>query len=132
MSTKQIITIKNIKALDVERLNRKVFVFVLDVIEFTEILKQNKKEPIATELLQTATIWGENINEARSIKELPLLKSKIEIALHEADKIKYWLNLCKYSNCCPTSTTLLSELNKIIKQMKNKEIIINQLNIGHR
>ncbi len=119
MQTKQTNTIQNTKALDIELLYREVFVFILDVIEFTEILKQNKKDVIAIELLQTVTLWGESINEARNIKELPTLKSKIENALLEADKIKYWLNLCKYSNCCPTSATLLNKLDRLTEMMKS-------------
>ena len=130
MTTNRTNTIRNTKTFDIELLYRNVFVFVLDIIEFTEILKQKEKDLIAFELLQTVTLWGESINSARSVKNLSNLKSKIEIALQETEKIKYWLNLCKYSNCCPQSASLLNELDKITERMKRK-IQLNKLNISH-
>ena len=110
---------------DIEIHYRLVFVFILDAIEYSDLLKKHNKHTIANNLLQLATIWGELLNETRDINEPARLNEKLEQSQLEAKKIKYWLNLCKYSKCYPNPNNLITEINELtelITEISNKSI----------
>ncbi|MDR3226087.1 MAG: four helix bundle protein [Prevotellaceae bacterium] len=105
------------------------FNFALKIIEFTEILTENKKFTIANQLLRSGTSIGANIREAQNCESRADFIHKFKIAAKEANETEYWLLLCKNSINYPFQETLLESIyeiqkiiNKIIYTAKQKSI----------
>jgi len=98
---------------DIEVLYRQVFVFILDIIEYTDVLKKHNKHTIANKLLELTTLWGELLNASRTVIKIKSSHIKLIQAHFEADNIKYWLNLCKYSHGYPSTGTLTKDIDKL-------------------
>lgn len=96
---------------------RESFVFVLELIEFTEILEQKKKNSLAKQLLKAGTAFGEIINEARFIEKQEKYICKIKKLNKDALNIKYLLQLCKYSATYPNPDNLIADLDVLIDQI---------------
>jgi len=88
---------------------------VLQIIDFSEILEENKKFIIARQILKSGTSIGANIREAQNAESKEDFIHKIKIAAKEADETEYWLMLCKASKNYPNSEELIERLNEIIK-----------------
>ncbi len=101
-----------------EILYRKSFVFVLDMLEFNEKLKKSNKYLIASKLVKQATKLGEQIMALRFAKNTEEKKSFVKKSLIDAQKTKYLLQLCKYSESYPSPSKLLSDLDKIIENLE--------------
>jgi len=114
MSTAQ----KNIQfgneATEKDTLFRESFVFVLELIEFTELLEQRKKKSLAKQLLKAGTAFGEIINEARFTGNKEDLIIQIKKMNKSAHNIKYLLQLCKYSTGYPNPRDLLKNIDILI------------------
>lgn len=108
-----------------EILFRESFVFVLDLIRYTELLEENKKDSLAKQLFTTGTAFGEIVNEARFLEKEEKNICKIKKLKKSANSIKYLLQLCKYSASYPNPNNLISELDKLIEQILKIEQIIN-------
>jgi four helix bundle protein len=91
------------------------FQFALQIIDFSEILEENKKFIIARQILKSGTSIGANIREAQNAESKEDFIHKIKIAAKEADETEYWLMLCKASKKYPCSEELIERLNEIIK-----------------
>jgi len=102
-----------------EKLFRKSFVFVLDVIRFNELLKEKNKHSIAEKLLFEATNFGEHILTLKSSKERYLASRYYSNAIMSAQKTKYLLQLCKYSENYPNPNQLLKDVECLIKEISN-------------
>jgi len=96
---------------------RESFIFVLELIEFTELLEQKKKKSLAKQLLKTGTAFGEIINVARFIENSDNFIHKIKKLLKNALNIKYLLQLCKYSATYPNPNDLIAGLDKLIEKV---------------
>ena len=64
----------------------KSFRFALKIIEYCEILEDNKKFVIARQLLRSGTSIGANIREAQNAESKVDFVHKIKIAAKEADE----------------------------------------------
>jgi len=91
------------------------FDFALKVIDFTEVLENKKKFPMANQLFRSGTSIGANVSEAQCAESKADFIHKLKIAAKEAEETKYWLLLCKKSSNYPDSDELLNSLNSIQK-----------------
>ena len=71
--------------------------FSLAIINYCEVLEQNKKFVIAKQLLRSATSIGANVFEAQNAESKADFIHKIKIAAKEASETLYWLILCERS-----------------------------------
>ena len=99
-----------------ELLFRESFVFVLDLIQFTELLEQKGKFSLAKKLFIAGTELGEIINELRYVEKNKNYISLIKKLKKLAHNIKFLLQLCKYSEGYPNPFNLINEIEDIIKQ----------------
>ena len=96
---------------------QKTLQFSLDIIEFCELLEQQKKFIIAKQLLRSGTSIGANAFEAQNPNSKKDFINKIKIAAKELEETKYWLYLCKHSKNYPFNDELenqIIEIGKII------------------
>ncbi len=105
----------------------KSFEFALRIIEFTELLENQRKYVLANQLLKSGTSIGANIREAQNAESKADFIHKMKIAAKEGDETEYWLLLCKFSKTHPFDEQLLNNLkeilmilNKIIASSKTK------------
>jgi four helix bundle protein len=103
------------------------FEFALQIIEYCELLEDNKKYVIARQLMKSGTSIGANIREAQNAESNQDFIHKLKIAAKEADETEYWLQLCKESKNYPSPDNLITSLmsikkllDRIITTMKNK------------
>jgi four helix bundle protein len=89
--------------------------FALDIIEFSEVLEENKKVVLARQILRSGTSIGSNIREAQNAESKSDFIHKMKIAAKEADETEYWLTLCKISKNYPSDKELNEKLHSIIK-----------------
>ena len=93
----------------------KSFRFALRIIEFSELLEENKKYVIARQILKAGTSIGANIREAQSAESKADFVHKLKIADKEANELEYWLQLCKMAENYPDPRLLENELLEIKK-----------------
>ncbi len=93
----------------------KSFEFALRIIEFAEILENDRKFVIANQLLKSGTSIGANIREAQNAESKADFIHKMKIAANEVDEKEYWLLLCKFSKVLPFDESILNELSEINK-----------------
>lgn len=101
--------------------------FSLLIIEYCEILEENKRFVIANQLLKSGTSIGANIREAQNAESLNDFVHKFKIAAKEIDETMYWLELCQLSKKYPNTEYLTEKLvnifkivNKIISTSKSR------------
>lgn len=86
------------------------------IIEYTEILENERKYVIAKQLLRSGTSIGANIHEAQSAESRADFIHKLKISHKEVYKTEYWIKLALASKSYPNpSTELQSTLNSIKK-----------------
>lgn len=87
--------------------------FSLLVMEYCEILHENRRFVIENQLMRAATAIGANAMEAQNGESKPDFIHKIKIAAKEADETQYWLTLCQYGKGFPDCTYLLPKLDEL-------------------
>jgi four helix bundle protein len=97
--------------------------FALEIIDYFEILENNRKYVIANQLLKSGTSIGANILEAQSAESKADFVHKLKIADKEANETEYWLVLCKMAERYPSPTPEMVEHLKSIKNVVSKIII---------
>ena len=104
------------------------FDFALRVIEFSELLRNDRRFAIADQVLRSGCSIGANVKEAQGAESKPDFIHKMKIALKEAEETEYWLELCDYSKNYSKPGALLNDivsilkmLSKIISTSKNKQ-----------
>ncbi|MCK9413623.1 MAG: four helix bundle protein [Prolixibacteraceae bacterium] len=97
------------------------FEFALAIVEFAEILENNRKFIIANQILKSGTSIGANVREAQNAESKADFIHKMKIAAKEADETEYWLLLCHYSKNYPDTNDLQVKLTSI-KKILNKII----------
>jgi four helix bundle protein len=93
----------------------KSFRFALKIIEYSELLEENKKYVIARQILKAGTSIGANVREAQSAESKADFVHKLKIADKEANELEYWLQLCKMAENYPDPLSLENELLEIKK-----------------
>lgn len=93
----------------------KTIEFSLAVIEYCELLEQQKKFVIGRQLLRSATSIGANVHEAQNAESRTDFIHKFKIAAKEVEETKYWLILCSRSRTYPPCDHLLEALGEIEK-----------------
>ena len=93
----------------------KSFRFALKVIQYCELLEENKKFVISRQLLGSGTSIGANVREAQNSESKADFTHKIKMAAKEADETEYWLLLCKNSPSYPFEEKLLTDVRELIK-----------------
>ena len=91
------------------------FDFALLVIEYCELLEQNRKFIVARQLLKSGTSIGTNSMEAQNAESKADFIHKMRIAAKEAEETQYWLWLCDYSPNYPNCDMLISKIDEINK-----------------
>jgi four helix bundle protein len=91
------------------------FDFSLMIIEYTEVLEQNKKFVISNQLLKSGTSIGANAMEAQNAESKADFIHKMKIAAKEAEEAQYWLLLCAYSQNYPNCQHLILKLEEVAK-----------------
>ena len=72
--------------------------FSVDIIELVKYLKSNKESIISDQIGRSGTSIGANIHEAQYAQGKKDFVSKLEIALKEASKTGYWIELLRKTN----------------------------------
>ncbi len=93
----------------------KSFRFALKIIQYCELLEENKKFVISRQLLRSGTSIGANIREAQNAESKLDFIHKMKLAAKEADETEYWLLLCKNSNSYPFDDLLLYDIEELIR-----------------
>ena len=91
------------------------FQFALDIIEYAELLEENRKFALSKQLLRSGTSIGANIREAQNAESNQDFIHKLKIAAKEADETEYWLLLCKHSKNYPANENLMLKIIDIKK-----------------
>lgn len=94
---------------------KKTFDFSIEIIEYSEKLRELKKFEMASQLFRSGTSIGANSWEAQNAESRADFIHKFKIAAKEGDETNYWLELCKASKHYPDpQKSLFSELKSII------------------
>lgn len=91
--------------------------FALRIIEFSEVLRNEKRFAIADQVLRSGCSIGANVKEAQGAESKPDFIHKLKIALKEAEETEYWLELCNYSKNYPKPGSLFDEIVSILKML---------------
>lgn len=91
------------------------FDLALMVIDYCEVLQDQKRFVISNQLMKSGTSVGANIMEAQNAESKADFIHKMKVAAKQAEETQYWLTLCKYSNNYPSCDELLSKLDEINK-----------------
>ena len=98
----------------------KSFQFAVEIVEFCDLLYENKKYVIAQQLLKSGTSIGANIREAQNAEIKADFIHKMKIAAKEGSESQYWLRLCKHAKNYPECDDLLERIvviNKILSKI---------------
>lgn len=98
------------------------FEFALLIVEYTELLENERKYVIAKQLLRSGTSIGANIHEAQSAESRADFIHKLKIAHKEVYETEYWIKLALASKSYPDPDTKLSQLLMSINKILNKII----------
>lgn len=93
----------------------KSFIFAIEIVEFCDLLYENKKYVIGQQLLKAGTSIGANIREAQNTESKVDFIHKMKIAAKEADETEYWLLICNNSNSHPTNLDIIEKVNELLK-----------------
>jgi four helix bundle protein len=91
------------------------FQFALDIIEFAEILRSDKRFSFADQVLRSGCSIGANVKEAQGAESKADFIHKMKIALKEAEETEYWLELSDFSKNYPKPGKLLYDIESILK-----------------
>lgn len=93
----------------------KSFQFAIEIVEFCDLLYENRKYVIGQQLLKSGTSIGANIREAQNAESKADFIHKMKIAAKEADETEYWLSICKNSSSYPTNLILIEKVNELLR-----------------
>lgn len=91
--------------------------FSISLVEYCDLLYNQKKFALANQLIRSGTSIGANAMEAQNPESKADFIHKIKIAAKEGDETQYWLLICEKSNNYPEPEGLadkLEVLNKIL------------------
>jgi four helix bundle protein len=91
------------------------FEFALNIVNFTEVLEENRKYAIANQLIRSGTSIGANVREAQNAESKADFIHKMKVAAKEADETEYWLDICDQTDSYPNCDNLRSQILSIKK-----------------
>jgi len=91
------------------------FEFALEVMEFAELLRSQKRFAFSDQVLRSGCSIGANIKEAQGAESKADFIHKMKISLKEAEETEYWLELCDFSKSYPKPGVLLTKVESILK-----------------
>jgi four helix bundle protein len=91
------------------------FQFALDVIEFSDLLRTERRYAIADQVLRSGCSIGANIREAQGSESKADFIHKLKLASKEAEETEYWLELCNSAVNYPKPGKLLVDIEGILK-----------------
>jgi four helix bundle protein len=91
------------------------FEFSLMILDYCEMLQQEKKFVLGNQILKCGTSIGANITEAQNAESKADFIHKMKIAAKEAGETQYWLRLCTFSKNYPECMHLIHKLEQIQK-----------------
>src|SRR5262245_26893537 len=91
------------------------FQFALDVMVFSEQLREQKRFAFADQVLRSGCSIGANVKEAQSAESKSDFIHKLKIASKEAEETEYWLELCQFDKNYPKPGKLLQDIESILK-----------------
>lgn len=97
--------------------------FALEIIDYSELLENNRKYVISNQLLKSGTSIGANVREAQSAESKADFIHKFKIADKEVNETEYWLMLCQLAEKYPSPPPEMVEHLKAIKNVVSKIII---------
>lgn len=105
------------------------FQYSLEIMEFSEGLRDQKRFSFADQILRSGCSIGANVKEAQGAESKADFIHKMKIASKEAEESEYWLELCDFAKGYPKPGKLLNDiesilkvLNKIISTSKTKAL----------
>jgi four helix bundle protein len=93
----------------------KTLQFSLGIMEFTEVLEEQRKFVFANQILKAGTSIGANAKEAQSAESKADFIHKMKVAAKEAEETEYWLTLCSLAPSYPDPGTFLPNVKEILK-----------------
>lgn len=103
--------------------------FALQIIDYTEQLKENKHYELASQLFRSGTSIGANIHEAQNAQSKKDFIHKMKISAKEADETSFWLKLCVKSSHYKTPSEELLNKHKELVLLLSKIISTTKRNM---
>ena len=91
------------------------FHYSLEVMEFAEALREQKRFSFSDQILRSGCSIGANVREAQGAESKADFIHKMKIALKEAEESEYWLELCDFAKSYPKPGALLAKIESILK-----------------
>lgn len=91
------------------------FEFALKIVDFAEILRDEKRFAFADQVIRSGCSIGANVKEAQSAESKADFIHKMKVAAKEAEETEYWLELCEFARNYPKPKELLREIENILK-----------------
>ena len=91
------------------------FQFALDIMDFAELLRNDRRYSFADQVLRSGCSIGANVKEAQGAESKADFIHKMKIAAKEAEETEYWLELSDFSKNYPKPGKLLSDVESILK-----------------
>ena len=91
------------------------FDFALQIIEFSDILREKRRYVLADQILRSGCSIGAHVREAQNAESKADFIHKMKGAAKEADENEFWLLLCKHSKNYPFNEELPGKLESIMK-----------------
>jgi four helix bundle protein len=107
------------------------FEFALNIISFSEKLRETNKYVIANQIIRSGTSIGAGVREAQNCESKADFIHKLKISAKEAEETEYWLLLCQYSKDYHFEENLLfqvKEIQKILNSIINSSKKNAQMN----
>tara|TARA_R100001377_G_scaffold80662_1_gene59702 strand:- start:233 stop:586 length:354 start_codon:yes stop_codon:yes gene_type:complete len=98
------------------------FKLSLNIIDFSEEIRNNHKYEMASQIFRSGTSIGANVAEAQNAESKKDFIHKFKIAAKEADELQYWLRLCEQSQHYPTPNKRINDDLKSIINIISKII----------
>ena len=102
------------------------FQYSLDIMAFSEKLREQKRFSFADQILRSGCSIGANVKEAQGAESKADFIHKMKIASKEAEESEYWLELCDFAKGYPKPEKLLFDIESILKVL-NKIISTSKL-----
>jgi four helix bundle protein len=91
------------------------FQFSLDIMDFAELLRNDRRYSFADQVLRSGCSIGANVKEAQGAESKADFIHKMKIAAKEAEETEYWLELSEFAKNYPKPGKLLSDIESILK-----------------
>ena len=91
------------------------FQFALDIIDFSELLRDQKRFAFSDQVLRAGCSIGANVKEAQGAESRADFIHKMKVAYKEAEESEYWLELCEFAKKYPKPGVLLNDIESILK-----------------